>query len=204
MASPLPHPTREALIDAALTLFARDGYRGTTIRGIEEAAGLTPGAGGLYRHFRSKEALLMAAVERYRADVAAFLAKAPEVMELGDVRAELLVDAKLSREFNERNNALLRVLLLEQRAIPKKAQQYFQAAWESAYRMHARWLAVRLGPDSGIDVDAAAIQLYGSLAQYQIQYETFTRPPLGVDPDRFTLAWVDHWTAFIAAARRGS
>jgi hypothetical protein len=68
--------------------------------------------------------------------------------------------------------------------------------------MHARWLAARLGSDSGVDVDAAAIQLYGSLAQYQIQYETFTRPPLGVDPDRFTLAWVDHWTAFVAAARR--
>jgi hypothetical protein len=70
--------------------------------------------------------------------------------------------------------------------------------------MHARWLAARLGPGSGVDVDAAAIQLYGSLAQYQIQYETFTQPPLGVDPDRFTAAWVDHWTAFIAAARHRS
>src|SRR5687768_12967483 len=125
MALPHPHRTREVLIDAALRLFASEGYRGTTIRKIEEAAGLTPGAGGLYRHFRSKEELLLAAVERYRADVAGFLARAPELMQLHDVRAELLLAAKLSQEFNERNDALLRVLILEQSAIPKKAHRHF-------------------------------------------------------------------------------
>lgn len=201
MSLPASHPTREVLIDAALALFASEGYRGTTIRKIEEAAGLTPGAGGMYRHFRSKEELLLAAVDRYRADVAAFLTKTEALMDLGDVRAELLVDARLSNEFTERNNALLRVLILEQRAIPAKAQRYFQSAWEEAYRMHARWLAARLRPDSGLDVEALAIQLYGSLAQYQVQAETFSRVPLGVEVDRFVTAWADHWTAFIAAAR---
>jgi AcrR family transcriptional regulator len=200
MAIPQRHPTREVLIDVALALFATDGYRGTTIRKIEEAAGLTPGAGGLYRHFKSKEELLLAAVERYRADVAAFLARAPEVMRLGDVRSELLVAAKLSREFNERNDALLRVLILEQAAIPTQAQRHFQDAWEAAYRLYARWLAERLGPATAVDVEAAAIQLFGSLAQYQVQMETFTHPPLDVDQDRFITAWADHWAAFIAAA----
>jgi AcrR family transcriptional regulator len=202
MSVAVPHPTREVLIDVALTLFASEGYRGTTIRKIEKAAGLTPGAGGLYRHFRSKEELLLAAVDRYRADVAVFLARTPELMQLGDVRAELLLAAKLSREFNERNDALLRVLVLEQSAIPKKAQRHFQQAWEDAYRVYARWLASRLGPESGVDTEAAAIQLFGSLAQYQVQVETFTHPPLGVDPDRFAVAWADHWSAFIAAARK--
>src|SRR3982751_3114689 len=116
MTLPQRHPTRELLIDVALSLFATEGYRGTTIRKIEHAAGLTPGAGGMYRHFRSKEDLLLAAVARYRADVAAFIARAPDVMALGNVRAELLVAAKLLREFNERNDALLRVLILEQQA----------------------------------------------------------------------------------------
>src|SRR5690242_8801839 len=140
MSIAVPHPTREVLIDVALTLFASEGYRGTTIRKIEKAAGLTPGAGGLYRHFRSKEELLLAAVDRYRADVATFLARTPELMQLGDVRAELLVAAKLSREFNERNDALLRVLVLEQSAIPKKVQRQFQQAWEDCYRLYANWL----------------------------------------------------------------
>ncbi len=202
MSLPLSHPTREVLIDAALRLFASEGYRGTTIRKIEEAAGLTPGAGGLYRHFRSKEELLLAAVDRYRADVASFVARLPELMRLGDVRAELLVAAKLSREFNERNDALLRVLILEQQAIPKKAQRHFQEAWEDGYRLYATWLGARLGPGSGVDIEAAAIQLFGALTQYQVQVETFSRPSLGVEPDRFIVAWAEHWTAFIAAARR--
>jgi AcrR family transcriptional regulator len=201
MVLPQRHPTRELLIDVALGLFATEGYRGTTTRKIEEAAGLTPGAGGMYRHFRSKEDLLLAAVERYRADVASFVNRAPELMKLGDVRAELLLAAKLAREFNERNDALLRVLILEQQAIPPKAQRHFQEAWEDAYRLYAQWLAARLGSGSEVDIEAAAIQLFGSLAQYQVQVETFTRPPLAVEPERFIVAWADHWTAFIAAAR---
>jgi hypothetical protein len=40
------------------------------------------------------------------------------------------------------------------------------------------------------------------LSQYQVQVETFSHPPLGVDPERFSVAWADHWTAFITAARR--
>jgi len=202
MSLPVSHPTREVLIDAALTLFANEGYRGTTIRKIEEAAGLSPGAGGMYRHFRSKEDLLLAAVDRYRADVASFVKRVPELMRLGDVRAELLVAAKLSREFNERNDALLRVLILEQQAIPQKAKRHFEEAWERGYRLYASWLEQRLGPKSGVDIEAAAIQLFGALTQYQVQAETFSRPPLGVEPDRYIVAWADHWTAFIAAARR--
>jgi len=193
-----PHPTREVLIDVALTLFATDGYRGTTIRKIEEAAGLAPGAGGMYRHFRSKDALLLAAVDRYRAEVTAFLGRAGALMQLGDVRAELRVAATLFREFNERNEALLRVLLLEQDAIPAQARRHFEQAWEDGYRFYARWLTQRLPAGSPVDVAAAAIQVFGSLAQYQMQAETFDRPPLGVDPDRFVEAWVNHWAAFIA------
>ena len=36
----------------------------------------------------------------------------------------------------------------------------------------------------------------------QVQVETFSHPPLRVAPERFAVAWADHWTAFIAAARR--
>jgi AcrR family transcriptional regulator len=188
------------LIDAALELFATDGYRGTTIRKIEEAAGLTPGAGGMYRHFKSKEELLMAAMKRYQADVAAYTQRVPSLLDLGDVRAELLLAAKLSREFNERNDALLHVLILESAAIPPAVQRQFETAWNQGYRTYAGWLARKLGADTRVDIEAAAIQLFGSLAQYQMQERTYAKPPLGVDYERFVAAWVDHWVRFIAAA----
>jgi len=194
------HPTREILIEAALTLFAAEGYRGTTVRKIEKAAGLSQGAGGMYRHFRSKDELLLAAVERYRADVRAFIERAPALLH-GDTRAQLVLAATLVREFNERNDALLRVLILEHQALPAVAQRSFEAAWEEGYRFYAAWLADHLGPGLRVDAEAAAIQLFGSLAQYQVQERTFTRPPLGVTHDRFIEAWADHWSAFIRAAR---
>lgn len=62
--TPLPPnaTTRERIIDAALRLFGEVGYTRASIAKIEEAAGLSPGAGGLYRHFKTKEELLVEAV----------------------------------------------------------------------------------------------------------------------------------------------
>ncbi|WP_328601017.1 TetR/AcrR family transcriptional regulator [Actinomadura physcomitrii] len=39
--------TRDRIIDVAMELFARNGYKGTSVTQIERAVGLTPGAGGI-------------------------------------------------------------------------------------------------------------------------------------------------------------
>lgn len=199
MAGRATHPTRDVLIDAALELFAAHGFQGTTVRMIEEAAGLTPGAGGLYRHFKSKEGVLIEAVRRYTDQVADFAEKTPDLLNLGDVRAELFLAAKVLRRFNERNHALLRVLHLEGSRVPAVARRSFEKAWGDAYRLYSRWLGERLGSEAPVDVEATAIQLFGSLTQYQNQAQVFREPPLGVAPERFIEAWAEHWAAFIAA-----
>lgn len=53
--------TREALIEAAIARFARDGFRAASLRGIAEAAGVNQALIGY--HFRSKEGLYLAAFE---------------------------------------------------------------------------------------------------------------------------------------------
>jgi len=45
--------TKEKILEAALTIFARDGYVGTNIKDIAEAVGLVKSA--FYRHYESKE-----------------------------------------------------------------------------------------------------------------------------------------------------
>lgn len=64
--------TREALLDAAATLFAERGVEGASIDAIAEAAGRTSGA--VYDHFGSKDGLLFALLETWLDDVAAVIA----------------------------------------------------------------------------------------------------------------------------------
>lgn len=56
--------TRERILDAALDLFSDVGFGGTSISEVERRVGLAAGTGSFYRHFRSKEELFGAAVER--------------------------------------------------------------------------------------------------------------------------------------------
>lgn len=50
-------PRRRQILEIAARLFARDGYRGTSIRDIGEEAGVL--GGSLYHHIRSKDALFV-------------------------------------------------------------------------------------------------------------------------------------------------
>ena len=56
--------TRERLVTEAMALFSRQGYKATSVAQIEAAAGLTPGSGAPYHHFKSKELLLEAGIDR--------------------------------------------------------------------------------------------------------------------------------------------
>jgi len=55
--------SREAILQAALRLFSRQGYRGTSIREIATAAGLS--TGNVYHHFADKEALFTTLLDQY-------------------------------------------------------------------------------------------------------------------------------------------
>lgn len=53
-------PSRDSIHRAAAELFVRDGFAGTTVRGIAAAAGCDPAL--VIRHFGSKEGLFLATV----------------------------------------------------------------------------------------------------------------------------------------------
>ena len=54
--------TRQAVLDTALEMFAKQGYRATSVRDIAARSGITHP--GLLYHFPTKEALLLAALGR--------------------------------------------------------------------------------------------------------------------------------------------
>jgi AcrR family transcriptional regulator len=54
-------PTRQEIVDAARDIFARSGYRGATVRGIADAAGVDPAL--VHHYFGTKEKLFAATLE---------------------------------------------------------------------------------------------------------------------------------------------
>ncbi len=58
-----PGKSRAAILDAALTLFSHQGYRGTSIRDIAARAGVS--TGNVYHHFRDKEAIFETLLSQY-------------------------------------------------------------------------------------------------------------------------------------------
>ena len=81
---------RTRILDAAMLVFRRQGFRRSSIEQAAEAAGLTRQA--LYHHFESKEALFRAVIERLHEEaLAAEIAAATAAENAGGSLADILV-----------------------------------------------------------------------------------------------------------------
>src|SRR5687768_5216235 len=191
----LPHTrdTRERLITEGLRLFAERGFTATTVGDIEQAAGLVPRSGGLYKHFPSKRALFEAGVERQIRGVEG-IERIAELLPIGDMRSELtlLARALLAELSGERE--IVAVLEKDGAAFPELRDRFFAEVVQRGYRQAAqlaqRWLKSTPGGDS-VDVDALATLAVGTIVAYRRTEWTFGSDPLGVDEDRFVQAFVD-------------
>src|SRR3974390_1975056 len=97
-------PPRDRILDAAMRVFRRHGFRRSSIEQAAEEAGLTRQA--LYHHFESKEALFRAVLERLYANALAAEAAAARAAE---ERGGSLADV-LSAEIAARLGALFAAL----------------------------------------------------------------------------------------------
>src|ERR1700681_2164320 len=81
---------RDRILDAAMTVFRHHGFRRSSIEQAAEAAGLTRQA--LSRHFKSKEALFRAVIERlHETALAAEIAAANAAEKAGGSLADILI-----------------------------------------------------------------------------------------------------------------
>jgi TetR/AcrR family transcriptional repressor of nem operon len=69
------HQSKARLLNAALHIIRSKGYAATTVDDICHQAGVTKGS--FFHHFKSKDALALAAVAHWRAMTEAFFASAP-------------------------------------------------------------------------------------------------------------------------------
>ena len=194
--------TRERIIDAALALFAEQGYRGTSVGEIEAAAGLVPRSGALYKHFPSKEALLERAFAERMSAIDEFNERL-ELAPLGDLRAELTLVAHWGLAEMRRERALLRVVMKDGDRMPTLAASFQESIvrrgltlTETALRRYAEERGFEIA-----DPTALAQVVCCSLVGFNVQQALFGDDST-VDVERFIGAWVDSVFVLIESFER--
>jgi AcrR family transcriptional regulator len=185
-----PTPTRERILDEAMRLFSDRGYSATSIAGIEEAAGLTPGAGGLYHHFKSKEAVLAAGVQRQLERLGALRRIRAVLGSLGDLRAELKLTARYFLAELDDESELLRILASDVRNRPQALTAAAEELVSSALADFAGWIAAEAEREvSPEEAKAMAVVGLGSLLSARLLPDVLGLP-IEVDDEALVDAWV--------------
>lgn len=191
MTSPLP-PTRERILTAARRLFAERGFNGTSVGDIEEAAGLTPRSGALYKHFPSKQAVLVAVIGQHT-DAVEEMRSQLALMPMGDLRTELTFAARWGLAELRREHELTRIVMKEGDRFPEIAETFREAIVLRGHRLAAEWVTRWVESRGGRvdDPEAFASFATDALVGYTLQEMLFGPSPAGVDEERFIAAWVD-------------
>jgi AcrR family transcriptional regulator len=183
--------TRDRLLDAAIALFARQGYASTSVADIQQACGLSPGSGALYKHFSSKKALLQEATRRQVEQMGAMRDDYDRARPT-DVQGALRLGAEQIWASLENNTELFRVMFREPEALGDMIDDVWSAATTIAYQRAGR--ALSAAKDDGAaqvaDPEATSTVLVAALAYLPIAQMLVGRTPGDIDADRFRAAWL--------------
>jgi AcrR family transcriptional regulator len=187
--------TRERIIDESLRLFAERGYSATSVAEIEAASGLSPGAGGLYRHFKSKYEVLAAAINehaaRTRTQVAESLAELSAMESSVDLEERLahLCRAGLAKVREE--SELTRVFFRDLSQFPELVAVVREGLLQPMFDAIVVWFQAQPEyRDAKIDWPGISTVLGGAVVHYQLFQETVGELPGHADKDHFVAAWV--------------
>jgi AcrR family transcriptional regulator len=191
--------TRERIVDEAMHLFSEHGYAGTSIAKIEAAAGLTPGAGGIYHHFASKEAVLAAGIERQLSRLGALREIRHVLGSLGDLKAELTLTARYVLAELDSESELLRILASDARSRPQLLTAAVEQLVNSTYSGFATWIGERAEREVPAE-EASAIAAFGlgSLLSTRL-----LRDVLGIPAQIDDETLVDTWVGLMMVALAG-
>jgi AcrR family transcriptional regulator len=191
--------TRERIITEAMRLFAERGFAGTTVGEIEEAAGLAPRAGGLYKHFASKRAVLEAGIQRHVNELEG-LRPVMEMLPLGDLRAELTLIGRLGLQELASEIPLIKLVQKEGDRFPELAAAMDERIIERA-QVQGVGVVSRLVGDALDEAEVAALAAVARLALVGYRIEEVMFGPRPIPEDDFLEAWVDVLMAY--AERQG-
>jgi AcrR family transcriptional regulator len=156
--------TREAILDAATTVFAQHGYHAVTMKDIASAAGYT--APSLYNYFGSKEAIFAALLERiHQANLGILDEPVPSGLTFAQ-RLELLVRRHLDVRARHAD-AFALFMRLQSGGMPsEELARWTQAAFSSLLDRFTQWVAESAGAAElrQHDAETLAFHLWGTMA----------------------------------------
>jgi AcrR family transcriptional regulator len=187
--------TKERLVTEAMRLFSEQGYRATSISQIEKAAGLVPGCGALYNHFKSKDALLVAGIDRQldrrRAmhDISALFAGQ------GDLRTELTLLGRYLMRILDRESQFLQVAARTPANQSPRLNDAYAALIDGLYSELADWVQ-GCAPNLN-DADARRVAIVGinALLGKRATRIVFHAPQADTPDEEY----IADWTAMVAS-----
>jgi AcrR family transcriptional regulator len=180
--------TRERIMDVALQLFAAQGVAATPITAIEAGAGLSPGSGSFYRHFKDKSDLLAAVVERemirVRKDPDAQISAAPPDRSPTEA---LAIQLRADLDFLQELLPMIAILMWERGRELDLARKVQDTMVERGVELGIADLLFKApAPPVKEDPAGAATVMMSAMVGYFLSVEYFGQPPAGVGPEQFT------------------
>lgn len=189
--------TRERLVEAGCQLFARAGFDGTTISDLELEAGLAPGTGSFYRHFRNKEELLEEVISHETDRLGRLTADRLRLLEtsLGNARSDLLLNLKIQMHTLEQVRSFIDILIREEQHFSADRMEAFRERFvEAPLRGDVEEFKALIESGDIVDGDPAALALVvrnALMGNFLVRRYYGMDSIGGVDEERFSAAIVD-------------
>ena len=184
-----PTPTRERLVTEAMRLFSTKGFEATSVSQIEAAAGLSAGSGALYRHFKSKDALLDAGInrqlDRRRAmhDIRALFAG------LGDLHAELTALGRYLLTVIDQEVELLQIAARTPTGLSERLDTAYAALVDGLTTELAGWIRAWSPGESERTCAILAALGVNSLLGARFSTSLFHQPEARLPDDEYLSEW---------------
>lgn len=195
----------DRILDGARGCFARKGYAGTTIADIEAAAGYTPRAGGVYRHFASKEAILEAVIDRELASNERAILQVEAPPATADPRVLLAQVARRGLAQLDAQSEFISIVFRDLDQFPVLLERVRRGLTDATYRDFADRLEVAhtAGRVPAMDFEAVALLAIGPVVDFKMKQHLLGYTPLDLDEDRLVAAWVEMFARVFGIEEQG-
>jgi AcrR family transcriptional regulator len=189
---------RRVIIDAALALFARKGFRGTTTKEIAEAAGCSEAT--IFKYFTSKDELYSAILE-VKSAIEETLAKATEAAAKGDDAGVFRAVGLEALIRTEQDPSLMRLLLYSALEGHELSHFFFESKVRHLHEFLSNYIEQRItdGVFRPVNPLLAARGFVGMVVHYLLIHEIFgVKRPVGILPEEVVETFV---TLFVTGIR---